>query len=100
MDHLTGSLEPGKQADLVIFDVGHPEWATFIDPVQALVWSVTSASIAETWVAGEPLFQNGSITTIPDEEVLREEARGRAEAIFLRAGLDRDVMQRGARIYE
>ena len=100
LDNLTGSLEPGKQADLVIFDVGHPEWATFLDPVQALVWSVTSASIAETWVAGEPLFQNGSVTTIPDEELLREEARGRAEAIFLRAGLNRDVVPSEARIYE
>jgi 5-methylthioadenosine/S-adenosylhomocysteine deaminase len=84
-----GSLEPGKKADLVLFDLDHPEWVPYQDPVQALVWSATSASISQTWVDGQLLFADGRVRTIADEPALRQEARERAEALLLRAGLDR-----------
>ena len=44
------SLEPGKKADFVLFDLDHVEWAAYQDPLQALVWSASSASIRQTWV--------------------------------------------------
>jgi len=81
-----GSLEPGKKADFVLFDLDHIEWVPFQDPLQALVWSVTSASIAETWVDGRMLFADGRVTTV-DEPALYSEARERAAAIVERAGL-------------
>lgn len=85
-DDEIGSLEPGKKADFVLFDLDHFEWVPFHDPLQALVWSVTSASIAETWVDGRRLFHDGRVITI-DEAELRAEARARAAAIVRRAGL-------------
>lgn len=85
-----GSLEVGKQADFVLFDLDHHEWTPYSDPMQALVWSVSAASIAQTWVAGEALFVGGSVRTI-DERTLREEARERAAAIVARAGLGENV---------
>ena len=88
LDHEVGSLEPGKQADLVLFDLSHSEWVSYGDPIQALVWSATSASIRETWVAGRALYRDGRVTTIADEAALRTEARERAAAIIRRAGLD------------
>jgi cytosine/adenosine deaminase-related metal-dependent hydrolase len=81
-----GSLEVGKRADFVLFDVDHPEWVPCGDPVQALAWSATTASIAETWVDGRPLYQDGRVLTV-DEAAIREEARARAAAIRQRAGL-------------
>ncbi len=83
-----GSLEPGKSADFVLFDLDHHEWTPYDDPLQALVWSVSAASVAETWVAGRPLYRNGRVLTIAEHE-LREEARARAAEIVRRAGLDR-----------
>jgi cytosine/adenosine deaminase-related metal-dependent hydrolase len=87
-DQEIGSLEPGKKGDFVVYDLDHPEWVPFADPVQALVWSATSASIAETWVDGRPVYRDGRILTLPDERVLRAEARGRAAALLRQAGLD------------
>jgi 5-methylthioadenosine/S-adenosylhomocysteine deaminase len=84
-----GSLEPGKKADLVLFDLDHPEWIPYQDPVQALVWSATSASIFQTWVDGQLVFADGRVRTIADEPALQQEARERARALVLRAGLDR-----------
>jgi 5-methylthioadenosine/S-adenosylhomocysteine deaminase len=84
-----GSLEPGKKADLVLFDLDHPEWVPYQDPVQALVWSATSASISQTWVDGQLVFTDGRVRTIADEPALQQEARERARALVLRAGLDR-----------
>lgn len=85
-----GSLEVGKQADFVLFDLDHHEWTPYSDPLQALVWSASPASIAQTWVAGQAAFRDNRVTTI-DERALRAEARRRAAAIVKRAGLDADV---------
>jgi 5-methylthioadenosine/S-adenosylhomocysteine deaminase len=89
-DDEIGSLEVGKQADFVLFDLDHHEWTPYGDPLQAVVWSASPASIAQTWVAGRALFEGGRVTTV-DETSLRAEARARATAIVARAGLDRDV---------
>jgi 5-methylthioadenosine/S-adenosylhomocysteine deaminase len=85
-----GSLEVGKQADFVLFDLNHHEWTPYADPLQALVWSASPASIAQTWVAGRPLFDGGRVVTL-DEPSLRVEARDRAAHIVRRAGLGEDV---------
>jgi 5-methylthioadenosine/S-adenosylhomocysteine deaminase len=83
-----GSLEPGKRADLVLFDLDHVEWVPYRDPVQALVWSASSASIRQTWVDGRPVLVDGTVTTVPDEAELRAEARARADRLVRAAGLD------------
>lgn len=85
-DSEIGSLEVGKQADIVLFDLDHHEWTPYADPLQALVWSVSAASIAQTWVAGRQLYVDGRVTTV-DEDALRAESRDRAAAIVRRAGL-------------
>jgi 5-methylthioadenosine/S-adenosylhomocysteine deaminase len=85
-----GSLEVGKQADVVLFDLNHHEWTPYGDPLQALVWSASPASIAQTWVAGRQLFDGARIATL-DEQTLRIDARERASAIVKRAGLDQSV---------
>ena len=85
-DDEIGSLEIGKKADFVLFDLDHFEWIPFHDPLQALVWSASTASIAETWVDGVPLFRDGVVVNI-DERELHIEARLRAVDISKRAGL-------------
>ncbi|TAM66543.1 MAG: amidohydrolase [Microbacteriaceae bacterium] len=89
-DDQIGSLEVGKEADLVFFDLDHHEWTPYRDPEQALVWSASAASIVETWVAGTAVFADGAIPSI-DERALRAEARERAASIVERAGLTHDV---------
>jgi 5-methylthioadenosine/S-adenosylhomocysteine deaminase len=94
-----GSLEPGKKADFVLFDLDHAEWTPYQDPLQALVWSVSSASVAETWVDGRPLYRDGRVVAV-DETGLREEARERAVAIVRRAGLEADDVPVKTTLYD
>ncbi len=89
-DDAIGSIEVGKQADLVLFDLDHHEWTPYSDPLQALVWSATPASIAETWVAGKRCYADGAVATV-DEKQVRKEARERAQSIVERAGLAGEV---------
>ena len=89
-DDEIGSLEVGKKADLVLFDLDHHEWTPYGDPLQALVWSASPASIAQTWVDGVQVYADGVVRTV-DEPALRAEARERAAAIVRRAGLDESV---------
>lgn len=89
-DHEIGSLSVGKKADFLLFDLNHAEWIPYSDPLQALVWSATSASLVETWVDGVPIFREGRMQTF-DEDALREEAFSRSEAVLKRAGLYGDA---------
>jgi 5-methylthioadenosine/S-adenosylhomocysteine deaminase len=87
MESEIGSLEPGKKADFVIFDLRHPEWVPHKDPIQALVWSASPASIRQTWVAGRALFDEGKVVTVGDDAALAADASARARAMIDRAGL-------------
>ena len=65
-DDEIGSLEIGKKADFVLFDLDHIEWTPFYDPLQALVFSASSASIVETWVDGKALYRDGRVQTVDE----------------------------------
>jgi cytosine/adenosine deaminase-related metal-dependent hydrolase len=56
------------------------------DPLQAVVYSASPASIAQTWVDGKALFRAGKVAML-DERALHHEARERAAAVVRRAGL-------------
>ena len=88
METEIGSLEVGKKADLVLWDLDHPEWVPYGDPVSALVWSASTASVHQTWADGRPCYRDGKVKGI-DESGLHQEARARAAAIRTRAGLSR-----------
>ncbi|GFM16669.1 amidohydrolase family protein [Mycolicibacterium parafortuitum] len=85
-DDEIGSIEVGKQADFVLWDLHHPEWIPYGDPVLALGWSASTASISQTWVAGRLVYRDGAVVSL-DEKALRAEATARARAIVARAGL-------------
>src|SRR5207247_5083897 len=73
-DDEIGSIEAGKKADFVLFDLDHFEWIPYGDALQALVYSASPASIAQTWVDGRALYRDGNVQTI-DEKSLHAEAR-------------------------
>lgn len=98
-DDEIGSLEPGKKADLVLFNLDHFEWTPFHDPLQALVWSASAASIAQTWVDGRCLYREGRLLTL-DERELYAAAREHATAIVARAGLQQDAIPVTTTLYE
>lgn len=88
METQIGSLEIGKKADLVLWNLDHPDWIPYADAISALVWSASTGSVHETWVNGRPCYRNGRILGV-DEPALHAEARKRAADIRSRAGLSR-----------
>jgi cytosine/adenosine deaminase-related metal-dependent hydrolase len=81
-----GSIDVGKRADLVMFDVNRPEWVPTHDVVRALVYSANGASVKTVIVDGQVIVRDGRMQTV-DESRLLDKAREAAERIARRAGL-------------
>jgi 5-methylthioadenosine/S-adenosylhomocysteine deaminase len=69
-----GSLDPGKLADMVLFDTSRIEWQPLTNVVYNLVYSATGASVDTVIVGGEVVVKKGRLTRI-DEDRLIDEAR-------------------------
>jgi cytosine/adenosine deaminase-related metal-dependent hydrolase len=65
-----GSLEPGKRADMVIFDLDLPEWRPLLDPVSTLVYSASAASVRTVLVDGRVVLDDRRVTTVDEREIL------------------------------
>ena len=52
LDHLIGSITPGKAADLAAVDFGRIEMQPVYDPVSHLVYTADRGDVSDVWVAG------------------------------------------------
>ena len=97
-DDQIGSLEIGKKADFILFDLNHIEWSPFYDPLQTLVFSASTSTISETWVNGLPCFRKGKVLGL-NENQLRAKARTLAEKAVIRAGLHENNVPTESTLY-
>ena len=58
---LTGSIEPGKAADLVAVEMRGPELAPCYDPVSHLVYAAGREHVSDVWINGEPRVRDGAL---------------------------------------
>jgi len=65
-----GSLEVGKQADVVVFSTEHPEWRPMLHPLQNLVLNASDRSIEAVWVDGRQLVHDGRLVTLDLPDLL------------------------------
>jgi len=88
LDEITGSLEPGKRADIVTVDLR----ALHMTPVMHggdfnvaahLVFSATGRDVDHVWVDGELLVEGGRVLPV-DVEAVRLQAQAAAEELFAR----------------
>ncbi|MCP5025676.1 MAG: amidohydrolase family protein [Actinomycetia bacterium] len=87
MDDRIGSLEVGKQADLVVHDRNGPSWHPHSDdPVLQLVWGSDGRSVRDVFVAGRQVVEGGVATRI-DSQALATEARSARRALLERSGV-------------
>src|SRR5262245_53672872 len=59
--HKTGSLTPGKEADLIMLRTDKPNVFPVNDPVGAVVWSMDTSNVDTVFVAGKPMKRNGRL---------------------------------------
>ncbi|HSR70359.1 MAG TPA: amidohydrolase [Acidobacteriota bacterium] len=70
MEHMLGSLEAGKKADLILIksqDV--PEAVPSYDPYSTIVYSLGAQSVVMTVINGQVVFERGALTLIDEVEV-------------------------------
>lgn len=86
LDHLIGSLEPGKKADFVAHDRDRPEWVPLLNVVNQLIWSADGRGVHSVWVDGRCVVSQYRSTMV-DEERLFAQIEEAAPAIIARAGM-------------
>jgi 5-methylthioadenosine/S-adenosylhomocysteine deaminase len=69
-----GSLDPGKQADLIAVDVSSSHFVPIDDPYSALVYGANQDDVLFTCVAGEALYREGEFPRL-DAHAIRAESR-------------------------
>lgn len=88
VDSELGSLEAGKQADLVVFDGRSPTLANIHDPYQAVVYCAGPREVAEVWVAGSRSVAGGEVVHVNPAEVA-ERSRPLARRLARHAGISK-----------
>jgi 5-methylthioadenosine/S-adenosylhomocysteine deaminase len=97
MGYLTGSLEPGKRADLVVVEMdgvhNQPQFHNNPDTVYSrLIYAAKSTDVVHVMCNGRWLMQNRDLLTI-------DEDRAKAEAAKVAAQIDAFVIKREASPY-
>jgi 5-methylthioadenosine/S-adenosylhomocysteine deaminase len=71
LDHLTGTLEAGKRADVIAVKLDELNTQPVHNPVSQLVYSTKSSQVKYVWVNGKLLLDNGELTTLDKETILQ-----------------------------
>lgn len=70
LEETIGSLEVGKQADIVAINIRSPHTTPLYHPISQLVYATGREQVTHVWVAGKPLLNERQLTTIDLDNVL------------------------------
>ncbi len=80
IDEDCGSLQLGKSADLVAFDLSGLAQQPVYDPVSQLIYACGRDCVRHVWVGGKALLEDGRLSRL-DEDELRAKARAWGQRI-------------------
>jgi cytosine/adenosine deaminase-related metal-dependent hydrolase len=83
-----GSIEAGKRADLVILNLDRLHTIPQPNIVSTIVYAAERADVRMVMIDGRVVVENGSLTTL-DEEEIRNRSRREAAELARRAGVTR-----------
>ena len=86
LERQIGSLEVGKRADLVLYDLDTPEWRPLLNPVNNLVYAASGASVRTVLIDGRVVLDEGRLTTL-DEQALYARVEQLSREHVRRAGV-------------
>lgn len=72
LEQVTGSLEVGKSADLLVLNMRNYPFQPLNDIAKHLVYSENGSSIETVMVAGRVVIEDGRLTTVDEQAVLDE----------------------------
>jgi 5-methylthioadenosine/S-adenosylhomocysteine deaminase len=70
LDHITGTLQAGKRADVIAVKLDELNTQPLHNPVSQLVYSTKSSQVKHVWVNGRQLLDNGELTTLNKQTLL------------------------------
>src|SRR5215831_1971788 len=88
LDGEIGSLEPGKRADIAVFDLARPHVGVLHRPLSSLVCAGKGTDARAVLVDGEVVYRNGKFAHGRDPDDVVAEAERVGKAILRQAGLD------------
>lgn len=80
LDHVTGSLEPGKQADVIIISTDRPHMSPIYDPYGALVFAAGREDVEHVFIRGHHIVENGKLDC-PEYENFSDQFDARTQTI-------------------
>ena len=81
-----GSLETGKQADIILIDLHKPHTTPLLDPLANLVYAGHGGDVDTVIVAGKILMQ-GRKVLVADEEKILTDAETAGHGLLKQTGL-------------
>jgi 5-methylthioadenosine/S-adenosylhomocysteine deaminase len=81
MEDITGSLETGKKADIIILDVDKPHLTPMYNPYSHIVYAARGNDVSHSIINGQPVMEDRKLLTLDIEEIME---RAREKAIKVR----------------
>jgi 5-methylthioadenosine/S-adenosylhomocysteine deaminase len=72
LDQVIGSLEAGKQADVIIIDTRKPHLIPVYNPVSQIVYAANGQDVRDVLVSGNILVRNRELLTVDLEDILEK----------------------------
>ncbi|MBC2696046.1 MAG: amidohydrolase [Desulfobacteraceae bacterium] len=72
LDEITGSLEPGKRADIIIIDTHKPHLTPMYNPISHLVYAVKGSDVTTSIINGKIVMENGRLLTLKLEDIIEK----------------------------
>ena len=72
LGEVVGSIEPGKQADLIVVDTSKPHMVPLYHPASQIVYAAKASDVRVVVVGGRVILNGGKIATLDLERVSAE----------------------------
>lgn len=72
-----GSLETGKEADVIAVDLSALEYQPLFDPVAQLVYTNVSQRVTHSWIRGRMIMDNRQLLTLNADDIIERARRWR-----------------------
>ncbi|MBW1850070.1 MAG: amidohydrolase [Deltaproteobacteria bacterium] len=80
LENITGSLEPGKKADIIVLNTNRPHLTPMYNPYSHLVYSAKGSDVSHSIINGQLIMENRKLLTM-DLDMIMARAREKAAQI-------------------
>ena len=72
LNNVCGSLEKGKDADLILIDLDKPQLTPFYDPYSHIIYSMNGSEVDTVIISGNVIMEKGEFRIIDEGKIMHE----------------------------